>query len=55
MIALLAYRPVRLKNFARMRLGRHLTKAGGCWQIHFAAGETKAHLLTRRSSHRRWR
>jgi integrase/recombinase XerD len=44
MIALLAYRPVRLKNFASMRLGRHLTKVGGCWQILFAADETKSHV-----------
>jgi hypothetical protein len=42
MIALLAYRPVRLKSFAMMRLGRHLTKVGGCWQILFAADETKS-------------
>jgi integrase len=45
MIALLAYRPVRMKNFAMMRLGRHLTKASGSWQIHFAAQETKTHVL----------
>jgi hypothetical protein len=45
MIAVLAYRPVRLKNFAGMRLGRHLTKVGGCWQILFAADETKSHVL----------
>jgi integrase len=44
MIALLAYRPIRLKNLAMMRLGRHLTKIGGCWQISFAAGETKSHV-----------
>jgi len=41
MIALLAYRPVRLKNFAMMRLGRHLTKVSGCWQMLFDAEETK--------------
>jgi hypothetical protein len=44
MISMLAYRPVRLKNFASMRLGRHLTKVGGCWQILFAADETKSHV-----------
>ena len=31
-------------NFAGMRLGRHLTKVGGCWQILFAADETKSHV-----------
>jgi integrase len=44
MISVLAYRPVRLKNFASMRLGHHLTKVGGCWQILFAADETKSHV-----------
>jgi hypothetical protein len=44
MIALLAYRPVRVKNLAMMRLGRHLTKVGRCWQILFAAHETKSHV-----------
>jgi hypothetical protein len=44
MIGLLAYRPVRLKNLAMMRLGHHLTKVGRCWQIYFAADETKSHV-----------
>ena len=44
MIALLAYRPVRLKNLAMMRLGLHLVKASGSWQILFAAHETKTHV-----------
>jgi integrase len=43
MIALLAYRPAREKNFASMQFGLHLTKVGACWQIHFAADETKSH------------
>ena len=43
-IAVLTYRPVRLKNFASMRLGRHLTKVGGCWHIQFLAEETKSHV-----------
>ena len=43
-IALLAYRPLRLKNLAMMRLGRHLTKVSGCWQILFAADETKSRV-----------
>ena len=42
--ALLAYRPLRLKNLAMMRLGRHLTKVSGCWQILFDADETKSHI-----------
>jgi integrase/recombinase XerD len=41
MIALLAYRPIRRKNLAMMRLGRHLMKVGTCWLIVFAAEETK--------------
>jgi len=44
LIALLAYRPVRRKNLAMMRLGRHLMKAGGSWQIVFAAEETKTRV-----------
>jgi integrase/recombinase XerD len=42
MITLLAYRPVRLKNLAMMRIGRHLIKVSGRWQILFASGETKS-------------
>jgi integrase len=44
MISLLAHRPVRLKNLAMMRLGLHLVKASGSWQILFAAHETKTHV-----------
>lgn len=44
-IALLACRPVRLKNLAMMRLGRHLVKVGGSWQMLFGAHETKTHVL----------
>jgi integrase/recombinase XerD len=43
-IALLSYRPVRRKNLAMMRLGRHLVKAGGVWRILFAAEETKSRV-----------
>ena len=43
LIAFLAYRPVRLKNLASMRFGRHLTKVGSRW--HFADDETKSHIL----------
>jgi integrase/recombinase XerD len=42
MIALLAYRPVRRKNLAMIRLDRHLVKVSSCWQILFAAEETKS-------------
>ena len=44
MIALLTYRPVRRRNLAMMRLGRHLMKVGNRWRIVFAAGETKTHV-----------
>ena len=44
MIALLAYRPIRRKNLAMMRLGGHLVKVSGSWQILFAAEETKSHV-----------
>jgi integrase len=44
MIALLAYRPIRLKNLAMMRLGRHLLKVGGFWRMAFAADETKSRV-----------
>ena len=42
-IALLACRPVRLKNLAAMRLGRHLLKEGATWQMLFDTLETKTH------------
>ena len=42
MMALLAYRPVRLKNLAGMRLGQHLVEAGGGTWMMFAAAETKS-------------
>ena len=44
MIAVLSYRPIRLKNFAGMRLGRHLKKAGCNWHILLAAAETKTRV-----------
>jgi integrase len=44
LVCLLTYRPVRRKNLAMMRLGRHLMKVGGCWLIIFAAEETKTHV-----------
>ena len=42
-VALLAYRPVRIKNLASMQLGQHLKKISGNWWILFAAEETKSH------------
>jgi hypothetical protein len=44
MISLLAYRPVRQKNFTSMNLAHHLTKVGGRWQILFAGNETKTRV-----------
>lgn len=41
MIALLAARPLRRRNFSNLRLGKHVTKAGGSWSIHIPAEETK--------------
>jgi len=42
MIALLAYRPLRLKNLAAMRLGVHLLDVQGRYWICFQANETKS-------------
>ena len=44
MIALLSYRPIRRKNFAGMRLSRHLRKVGANWHILLAADETKTRV-----------
>ena len=41
MIALLAYRPVRMRSFARMRLGQHLIWRDTTWWLEFTAEETK--------------
>jgi integrase len=40
-IALLAMRPLRLKNFAGIRIGRHLVRAGAGWKLEFSADEMK--------------
>jgi integrase/recombinase XerD len=45
MIALLAHRPVRQKNFAAIRLGQHLVRQGGRYWLLFAAAETKTGAL----------
>jgi len=44
MIALLAHRPVRKKNFATMRLGIHVVQQHGRHWMLFAAAETKNRL-----------
>jgi len=44
MIALLAYRPVRKKNFAAMRVGVHVVEQEGRHWILFSAAETKNHV-----------
>ncbi|MFC4171421.1 tyrosine-type recombinase/integrase [Microvirga sp. GCM10011540] len=43
MLALLALRPLRLKNFASLELGRHLVPTEGTWLIIIPAAETKTH------------
>jgi integrase len=40
-IALLSRRPVRRRNLAALRIGRHLVQSGGRWHIVFRADETK--------------
>lgn len=41
LLALLAARPLRMRNLAMIRLGRHLLPVDGHWRLRFAAGETK--------------
>jgi site-specific recombinase XerD len=41
MIALLAYCPVRLKNFAALEIGRSFVNSDGTWWIVLTAAETK--------------
>jgi len=43
MIALLALRPLRRKNFAAITLDRHLIKRNGAWILKFEGDETKTH------------
>lgn len=43
MIALLAARPLRLKNFAAIELGRHLVRRGEHYELRLSAEETKTH------------
>jgi integrase/recombinase XerD len=42
MIALMAYRPLRLKNFASMVLSVHLVQQGGGWWLQFSTSHMKA-------------
>ena len=42
MIALMAYRPLRLKNFASIVLGVHLVQQSGGWWLQFPASGMKA-------------
>lgn len=41
MLALLALRPLRLRNFASLEIGRHLRRIEGGWPIEIPAAETK--------------
>jgi integrase/recombinase XerD len=41
-VALLAVRPLRLRNFAAIEIGRHLTCEGGRYVVRFAPAETKS-------------
>ena len=43
MLALLAARPVRVRNLTSITLGRHLTMIGDRWLLTFPAEETKTH------------
>ncbi len=40
-IALLAMRPLRIRNFASIRIGTHLRSQGAGWRLVFEASETK--------------
>jgi site-specific recombinase XerC len=43
MLAFLASRPLRVKNFTALELGRHLVQTEEGWLISVSAGETKTH------------
>jgi hypothetical protein len=45
MIALMASRPLRLKNFASIVLGVHLAQPRGAWWLQFSASDMKAKRL----------
>ncbi len=42
MVALLAVRPLRLRNFAAIEIGRHLSREGDRYVLRFAPAETKS-------------
>ena len=42
-IALLAMRPLRMRNFRSIEIGRHLVQSNAGWRLQFEASETKAH------------
>jgi len=43
LIALLAMIPLRRRNIAMIRIGKHLKNVGGSWQLAFETDETKSH------------
>ena len=43
MLAFLAARPLRVKNFTTLELGRHINRTENGWHIGIPAGETKTH------------
>jgi integrase len=43
MIAILAFHPIRLKNFAALEIGRTFKFVHGCWWITLPARDTKSH------------
>jgi integrase len=43
MVAILAFDPIRLKNFAALEIGRTLKLVHGCWWITLTARDTKSH------------
>jgi integrase len=40
-VALLAMRPLRMRNFSAIRLGHHLVRNPAGWELHFGGNETK--------------
>jgi site-specific recombinase XerD len=46
MVALLAAAPMRIANFAALRIGRHVLHRNGAWTVELAAEETKARRAT---------
>jgi hypothetical protein len=42
-VALLAYRPIRMKNFSRLRIGTELVREGVLWRLLLSGNDTKTH------------